>query len=331
MIAFPSCMNITPLQAKPTSHPTPQRAATVRAAQRTSLLVKPSTHRKVVVGKKTAVVGKSLGRTRPATQKAVKRKVFKRVDCHGRMRYGKFCLGRVIGPRFSRQILRCPHCGKSVQVKRLEKPWKPANYDSDLRPYYGHFRQKDRIWVCRHCGYAAYRRDFFRPYHKRTMTDALRAVRRTFTSYKDIPASYRFLAANASYVARGRNAAFFAELFLRAMWSAREEKQAKSILSFRRAAILATRLSARRKLFPLSKQPIRFFQLADMLRQEGQWLESTYWLEQAYDALQEARKVKTKVKLGRFLERWILQIQQHISKKDKAVFLLDENLKRKQR
>ena len=127
MIAFLWCMNVTPLYAAPTTQPTQPVSRPVKRKVIGSLKPTKKTLARKVTSRKPAV---------------------RQVDCKGRMRYGKFCLGRVIGPRFSSQILRCPHCGKDVHVKRLDKPWQPANYDSDLRPYFGHFRQKHRIWVC---------------------------------------------------------------------------------------------------------------------------------------------------------------------------------------
>lgn len=333
MIATLYCMNVTPLHASPASKPVPPTSRPTgkkKLGAPKAFTLKPSRpFPKAAPGKPGTGFGFGKARRKPNVGKVRRRPpvrrraAVKRVDCKGRMRYGKYCLGRVIGPQFSSQILRCPHCGKDVHVKRLDKPWKPASYDSDLRPYFGHYKQKDRIWICRYCGYASYGADFFKPFNKRKMSESLKPVGKLYPSYNAIPSDYKFLAANAAYVARGKNPKFFGRLFLRAMWSAREEKKDIAIQSFRRAAILAMRLAAKRKLFALQELPAACLQLADILRQEGQWAESRYWLERSYHSLEKANKAKIKARYARFINRWILQIQQRIAGKQKAVFQLD--------
>lgn len=309
------CMNLTPVvwaqptprRETPVSRPVVKRQQTTNAAQNTGGLEIPGRGRP----QKAQIVSS----TRPSktTPKII------HVRCDDRRRYGKYCLGRIIGPQFSHQAVRCPHCSKRVLVKRLEKDWKPALFDSDLRPHMGHYRQKDRIWICRHCGYAAYAGDFFRPYSKRDMEDALRRVRRTYPDEDKIPSHYRFVAANASYVARRRSVPFFATLLLRAVWSAREEGDLARYKVFENNATQALRISLQRNLVPLPQRIVFAFQLADLLRQQGLWLEATYWLEQADLALQLARKQKQSFSFSGVMDRWILQLQQRISQRDKKI------------
>lgn len=311
IVGFLWCMNSTPLAwGSPTSKPAASQPA--------------KTQKKVPIKQKVKVkVAGNVKAKKAPKGKAAKSKPSVQARCRNRPKYGQFCLGRVIGPSFSNQILRCPHCGKSVLVKKLGKPWKPNRFDSDLRPHFGHYPQKHRIWVCRHCGYSAYGKDFFKPYNKNQMSRSLRRIRRIFKTYKDIPAYYKFFSANASYVARKRDAAFFAELMLRALWSMREEKTTKYIKTFRRSAIAALRFAFKKKLVPTSIRHIRAFQIADLLRQQKQWSEATYWLERSYSLLEKGKKAKVKLQFHKQMQRWILQLQQKISKRKTDVFVLN--------
>lgn len=301
------CMNITPLAwSAPSSRPATTRPS-VHPAKPNARRVAPSKQKK------------------QAKAKPTKKKTMRTVECRNRPKYGRFCLGRVIGPSFSNQILRCPHCGKSVLVKKLRKRWAPNQFDSDLRPHFGHYHQKHRVWVCRHCGYAAYGSDFFRSYNKKRMTRALQRIRKVYKSQKEVPPHYQFFMANAAYVARAKNAAFFAELMLRAVWSMREEKPAKAekyIKTFRRSAIAAIRSAFHQKQFPLAIQHLRAFQIADLLRQQKQWSESVYWLERSFSLMEKAKKAKITPRHHKRLQRWILQLQDKIAKRNTDVFVL---------
>ncbi len=301
------CMNSTPLAwSAPSSQPAATRP-TVRPSKPAARRIVPTTKHKQTKANPT------------------KKKTVRTVECRNRPKYGRFCLGRVIGPSFSNQILRCPHCGNSVLVKKLRKRWVPNQFDSDLRPHFGHYHQKHRVWVCRHCGYAAYSNDFFRSYNKKRMARALQHIRKVYKSQREVPPHYQFFMANAAYVARKKNAAFFAELMLRAVWSMREEKPAKAekyIKTFRRSAIAAIRSAFHQKQFPLAIQHLRAFQIADLLRQQKQWSESVYWLERSFSLMEKAKKAKITPRHHRRLQRWILQLQDKISKRNTDVFVL---------
>lgn len=294
------CINLTP-----NARAQPNR---ISAVSRPVVLVKPSSS--------------LLGTTKPSRpQRAQDTKVY-HVRCDQRLRYGKHCLGRVIGPQLSHQRLRCFHCGRSVLVKRLEQPWESVVYDSDLRPHTGHYRQKDQIWICRHCGYASHPADFHQSYNKRAMEDALRRIRRVYTSEGQIPAHYRFRAANASYVARQQSIPFFATLMLQAMWATREENDQQHYAVFQHSAVQALRLSLQRKLVAKEQRVRMAFQLADLLRQRGEWLEATYWLEQADIALQQLSPQQRSLGIFKKMNGWILRMQQRISKREKDVYQL---------
>ena len=125
-----------------TSRPAPTSAR--KKAPKARKAVSPKARKKVKARIRKVVGSNKSPTSRPVARrgKPAKRAAYR---CRNRPKYGQFCLGRVIGPRFITQVIRCPHSGESLTVKRLVKPWKPATYDSDLRPHFGHFKHKERV------------------------------------------------------------------------------------------------------------------------------------------------------------------------------------------
>lgn len=295
------CMNVTPLLAKsggsaPTSRPVVRKKAQQPVARR-----------------------KAQPASRPAKAK------HRVVNCKGRKRFGRYCLGRRVGPSVEWKKVKCPHDGHSFFVKELASRWNPIKFDSDLRPYTGRYKQSERHWVCRRCGYAAWPKDFFKPYDKKKMERVLKRFRIHLTSGQIMPVQYRFRALQASYWVRKRGVPFFVNLMKHAMWTAREEGKKKLLPRYRTALRQGIELSFKRKLYKgLQKAEYRYL-LAEIYRQEGKFKASLRQLEAALSALHVYKtKYKKKAKLYqvRMLERAIMQNQVKTMQKKREVFLL---------
>ncbi|HAA55794.1 MAG TPA: hypothetical protein DCE42_13615 [Myxococcales bacterium] len=273
-------------------------------------------------GRNTAPASQPTSKKAKATKKT-KKKGKKYILCKGKKVYGKYCLGRVIGALVEHRSIRCPLKGETIKVIVL-KSLNSRKRDSDLRVHHGkNFMHRDYIWMCPQSGYAAYPRDFRRPFDKRKMLSALRPLKKWLKlakSEKIIPGWLRYQAAAASYWARGKKPRFFGRLFLRAMWAAREEKARAAERRFRFRAIAAMSLALKKKVYPLKKQPTIAYLIAELFRQAGKWKKATAWFEQAFVLLEKAKK-KYKRK-GGAIERMIITGKQRADKRDKKIYLL---------
>ncbi len=243
------------------------------------------------------------------------------VICKNRPRFGRFCVGRVIGPLVRDEIVRCPLCGKPVKVRRLLRPWPSWNFDSDLRPHSKkRYRQVHRLWTCRHCGYSSYWKDFFKPFEKKRVLEALKPLRKTWRDYNSIPPEYRFQTAAAVYWARRKDAKFFAQFFLRALWSMREENRPKQLSIFRSRAISAIKIALQKNLFSQSERPKYLFLLGELYRQEKKFSKAIFYLEKALFALKSLKNSpKSKIKE---LKSYIEQVRERALKGESAPFVL---------
>ena len=271
--------------------------------------------------------------TKPSTKPSIKRgkaknNPQKKSIIHFRSknlpRFGRFFLGKIIGPRWIYKRVRCYRCKKQIVVKNLLAVWHARRYDSDLRPFYGHYHQKDRIWFCHHCSYAAYAKDFYLSYSKSRMTLAITPIHKHLQKKDYSPTMARFHAAAAAYWARKKNSRFFGKLFVRAVWAAREEREYKELHLFRQRAIAAITIAFRNNEYSDKERASTAYLLADLLRQEGKFHKALFWLEKSLNILELQKKKKVKgVHFARYLEAWIFQLQIQISKKNKRVFVLD--------
>ncbi len=267
--------------------------------------------------------------SRPASKKPVaKRKVaplkrkkvnYLTVKCRGRLRYGRYCVGRIIGPKIEVRSIRCP-LGDEKIVVHIVRGLKATKRDSDLRPELGRFGQKDYIWFCPKSNYASFPEDFSRPIDKAKVKAALAGIYRRFAPHAKIPGWFRYQAAAAVYWARGKDAKFFGELFLRALWAAREERAHRYEQLFRLRAIAAMKVALRKHLYREAKRPTVAYLIAELYRQARRWNEALFWYEKA---LLWLKKLERKTKhSGSSLERVILMGQKYASKHDSHIFTL---------
>lgn len=302
-------------------------ARLLKPATRPSLLRPTQSPKRLPSSQKTAkVMGKAkapskqkrnkIPTTRGIAGSQLKKAEIITVKCKNRKIKGHYCVGRTIGPVTKTEVVRCPFGNEMVQIKRIFK-LKVKIRESDLRPDLGRFGQKDYIWICPKSSYAAFPEDFFKPFDKKRMEIALRSIRKYRPKGQKIPGWYRYLAASAGYWARRKNPRFFARLFLRATWAAREDKNKVYEKNFRGRALSAMQVALKKKLYPIAKRPSIFYLIAELYRQDGQFSKSLRWIDQAYRELKRL-ELKTKQK-GSSLERMILRQRQWIGKRDRKV------------
>ncbi len=253
----------------------------------------------------------------------VKRKKVISVRCRNRPKFGRYCIGRVVGPLVRDEVVKCPLCGGAVLVRRLLRPWPSWHYDSDLRPFSNkRYRQVHRVWTCRKCGYSSLSSDFFKPFPRKKVLQALQPLKKNFEKYSQIPPEYRFQTAAAVYWARGKDAKFFAEFFLRAVWAMREEKRPeKERAMFASRAISALKVALKKKLYSKSEEPRALYLLAELYRQLGKFYRAKYYLERAILSLEKNRDSLNPQQV-KVLESYISQVQTKILNRDPRVFTL---------
>ena len=298
------------LGASPTSQPSPRGTSNNKDRQKEG--------EKTPQGTPRITPPKDLAK--PVSQPATAQQAKKAFVCPEDRRYGRYCLGRSIGGLVKVKRLRCPHDGEQIEVLEITEQI-PQHIESDLRPELGRFGHREKIWICPRSHYAAYPQDFLKPYDRLLMERALQPIRRHFTSKEEISGVARYRAAAAAYVARGKDARFFAEFYLRALWAAREEKDSNAAQRFRRQAIGALRSALQKKLYPLPKQPTTAYLIAELYRQDQQFFRASYWYEEAIKYLLLAQK-ETNQK-GEGLLRLIMQGRSKVAKRDHAIFVLE--------
>ncbi|MCB9641966.1 MAG: DUF2225 domain-containing protein [Myxococcales bacterium] len=240
--------------------------------------------------------------------------------CPEGQRYGRYCLGRVIGAEVRVRRLRCPHDGELIEVLVI-KGMRAQARDSDLRPHLGRFGQRNYIWICPRSNYAALVEDFQKPYERLAMERALRAIRRGFQAGEEIPGTFRYQAAAAGYVARKKDAKFFGQFYLRAAWAAREENNKPAASNFRKQSIAAMQFALKKKLYPLSKRPTVAYLIAELYRQEGKFYRASMWFERAWEWISIAEKKNPRQK-GTGLRNLILLGRSKAAKRDDKVFVI---------
>ncbi len=278
--------------------------------------VPPSTRPEVVPSKES----KARASSRPAqTTQPSKATPLVRQTCPEDRRYGRYCLGRVIGPEVQVRRLRCPHDGEIIEVLVI-KGMRAEARDSDLRPHLGRFGQREYVWICPRSNYAALTQDFSTPYDRLAMERALQSIRQSFRPGEEISGSFRYHAAAAAYVARKKDARFFGDFYLRALWAAREEKDTRWSSRFRRKALAAMRFALERKMYPLAKRPTVAYLVAELYRQEGEFYRAAYWFERAWGFVEVAEKT-TKQK-GTGLRNLITLGRRKAAKQDDRVYVI---------
>jgi uncharacterized protein (DUF2225 family) len=299
------------LGASPTSQPSPRAVGSSKEKKKLEGEAAPKGRQGATLPKQQA-----LPTSRPTTTAQAK----KAFVCPEDRRYGRYCLGRSIGGLVKIKRLHCPHDGEQIEVLEITEQI-PHYIESDLRPELGRFGHREKIWICPRSRYAAYPQDFLKPYDRLLMERALQPIRQSFTSKEEISGVLRYQAAAAAYVARGKDARFFAEFYLRALWAAREEKDQRAAQRFRRQAVGALRNALQKKLYPLPKQPTIAYLIAELYRQDQQFFRASYWYEEAIKYLLLAQK-ETNQK-GEGLLRLIMQGRSKVAKRDHAVFVLE--------
>ncbi len=242
-----------------------------------------------------------------------------RQTCPEGQRYGRYCLGRVIGPEVRVRRMRCPHDGEIIEVLVI-KGMRAEARDSDLRPHLGRFGQREYIWICPRSNYAALTQDFLEPYDRLEMERALQSIRQSFRVGEDISGSFRYHAAAAAYIARKKDARFFGDFYLRALWAAREEKDARWASLFRRKALAAMRFALERKMYPLAKRPTVAYLVAELYRQEGEFYRAAYWFERAWEFVGIAEKQTGQKGTG--LRKLIAMGRNKAAKQDDRVYVI---------
>lgn len=246
------------------------------------------------------------------------------VDCKNRTKYGRYCLGRVIGPVARSVKKSCPVRGGSIEVN-VYKNIRPREFDSDFRPYLGRLKQRDFIWLCPKSGYAAFSKDFSKPFERRRMIRALFPLRRIpLSASQPIPGWYYFEAAGAAYWARRRKPRFFADLFLRGTWAAREDRNPKKIRTFRRRTIGAMKVALRLSQYAAHEKAVVFYLLAEFNRQERRFGKASMWMGRALAA--NKALIKHNTLQGKALERMIFTVKSWIDKKNRRVQKLPKGM-----
>lgn len=169
---------------------------------------------------------------------------------------------------FSEEV-QCPVCNEKLKVEHLGSTNTFGGQDTDFRSHAAGFDPLHIvIAMCEHCGYSDFSHSFAQQQFSEAEKQAIRSVVE-LSGEKTIPSSLKYRNAARIAIIMSEKSELIANLYLRAAWSAADEKKPEGEIESRKLAIDYFQKALEKKEIPQGNEAVIQYLIGELYRRIG--------------------------------------------------------------